>query len=161
MEYGEIYQYTAHQSMPHGAAIRMTFADDLSDHAIDEMLAAISSASSPYSMVHLRGLGGAMAQVGNDETAFAHRDRKFFVAIIGLWLDPAEDPAPHRAWTAALWEKIKGEGSGVYVNFLEKEGDARIHEAYPGETYERLVDVKTAYDPENLFQFNQNIQPRG
>ena len=78
-----------------------------------------------------------------------------------IWLDPTEDPAPHRAWTANLWEKIRGEGSGAYVNFLEREGEARIHEAYPGDTYERLVTVKTAYDPQNLFQFNQNIKPRG
>jgi FAD/FMN-containing dehydrogenase len=159
--YGEIYRYTDMQNMPHGSSVRMTFADELSDLAIDEMLAAVSSASSPFSLVQLRGLGGAMAQLGNDKTAFAHRDRKFFVSIIGIWLDLAGDPAAHRAWTEKLWNKIEGEGSGAYVNFLESEGDDRVHAAYPGRTYERLVNVKTAYDPENLFQFNQNIQPRG
>ncbi len=159
--YGEIYRYTDMQNMPHGTAVRMTFADDLSDLAIDEMLAAVSSASSPFSLVQLRALGGAMARMGNDETAFAHRDRKLCVSIMGIWLDPADDPAPHRSWTAELWQKIEHEGSGAYVNFLEAEGDARLRAAYPGETYERLIDIKTAYDPENLFQFNQNIQPRG
>jgi FAD/FMN-containing dehydrogenase len=161
MEYGDIYKYTEPFTVPHGAAIRMMFADDLSDKAIDEALAAIANSSSPFGMFHLRGLGGAFGRVAPDATAFAHRERKYFVSIINVWLDPSEDAAPHQEWTASLWEKIKDEGNGVYVNFLEKEGDARIHEAYPGETYERLVDVKTAYDPENLFQFNQNIKPRG
>jgi hypothetical protein len=82
------------------------------------------------------------------------------VAVIGLWLDATEDARPHERWTTALWEKIREEGDGVYVNFLEKEGEDRIHEAYPGATYDRLVAVKTAYDPDNLFRFNQNIAPR-
>ena len=161
MPYGDIYKLTEHQNMPHGASVRQMFADDLSDRAIDEMLAAIANSSSPFSIVHLRGLGGALDKVAPDATAFAHRGRKYFVSAIGIWLDPTQDPAPHQTWTTNLWEKIRGEGSGVYVNFLEREGDARIHEAYPGSTYERLVSVKTAYDPQNLFQFNQNIKPRG
>jgi FAD/FMN-containing dehydrogenase len=161
MPYGEIYRYTDHQNAAHGASVRQMFADELSDRAIDEMLAAIAGSTTPFSAINLRVLGGAVDEVSPDATAFAHRGREYFVAILGLWLDPSENPAPHRAWTEALWEKIRGEGSGVYVNFLEKEGDARVREAYPGETYERLVDVKTMYDPENLFQFNQNVQPRG
>jgi FAD/FMN-containing dehydrogenase len=161
MPYGEIYRYTDHQNMPHAASIRQMFADDLSDRAIDEMLAAVAASTSPFSLINLRGLGGALDKVAPTATAYAHRGRKYFVAVIGLWLDPTEDGAPHTAWTADLWEKIRGEGAGVYVNFLEREGDARVREAYPGSTYERLVDVKTVYDPENLFQFNQNIKPRG
>ncbi len=161
MPYGEIYRYTDHQNMPHAASIRQMFADDLSDRAIDEMLAAVAGSTSPFSLINLRGLGGALDKVAPTATAYAHRGRKYFVAVIGLWLDPTEDGAPHTAWTADLWEKIRGEGAGVYVNFLEREGDARVREAYPGSTYERLVDVKTVYDPENLFQFNQNIKPRG
>jgi FAD/FMN-containing dehydrogenase len=161
MPYGEIYRYTDHQNMPHAASIRQMFADDLSDRAIDEMLAAVAGSTSPFSLINLRGLGGALDKVAPTATAYAHRGRKYFVAVIGLWLDPTEDGAPHTAWTADLWEKIRGEGAGVYVNFLEREGDDRVREAYPGSTYERLVDVKTVYDPENLFQFNQNIKPRG
>jgi FAD/FMN-containing dehydrogenase len=161
MQYGDIYQYTEPYTMPHGAAIRMMFADSLSDKTIDEAIAAIANSSSPFGMFHLRGMGGAFGQVPSDATAFAHRERNYFVSIINVWLDPTESAEPHQEWTASLWEKIKHEGNGVYVNFLEREGDARIHEAYPGDTYERLVDVKTMYDPENLFQFNQNIKPRG
>ena len=91
MPYPEIYRFTAHQAEPHAASIRMMFADELSDDALDAALAAMAQASSPYSLVQFRGLGGAMARVGDDATAFAHRERRYFVAIIGLWLDAAED----------------------------------------------------------------------
>lgn len=160
MPYGDIYQYTAPAAEPHAASVRMMFSDELSDRAIDESIAAVAQSTSPFSFVQLRGLGGAMARVSAEDTAFANRTQQYFVAIIGLWLDAAEDARPHQRWTASLWEKIRDEGSGVYVNFLEKEGEARIHEAYPGSTYDRLVAVKTAYDPENLFHFNQNIAPK-
>ncbi|MBA2521524.1 MAG: FAD-linked oxidase, partial [Chloroflexia bacterium] len=95
MPYPAIYDFTAQQAEPHAASIRMMFADDLSDAALNAALAAMERAASPYSIVHFRGLGGAMARVGNDATAFAHRDRRYFVAIIGIWLDAAEDAALH------------------------------------------------------------------
>lgn len=160
MPYGEMYQYTAPAAQPHGSSVRGMFAGKLSDLAIDEMLAAVAQSTSPFSFVQLRGLGGAMARIASDATAFAHRTQPFFLSVIGLWLDPAEDARPHRRWTASLWEKIRGEGQGTYVNFLEKEGEERIHEAYPDSTYDRLAAVKAVYDPDNLFRFNQNIAPR-
>jgi FAD/FMN-containing dehydrogenase len=101
-----------------------------------------------------------MARVPDEATAFAHRQRRYFVAIIGLWLDPDEDVAKHAAWTAALWQAIRHEGRGVYVNFLEREGPDRVREAYPPATYDRLAAIKQRYDPGNLFRFNQNISPR-
>lgn len=160
MPYPAIYDFTAHQAAPHGASIRMMFADELSDDALDAMLLAMEHSSSPYSLIQLRGMGGAFARVGNDATAFAHRDRRYFVAVIAVWLDQAEDTAVHEAWTGALWDVLRPEGSGVYVNFLEREGVDRIREAYPGSTFDRLREVKAIYDPENLFRFNQNIPPK-
>jgi len=157
--YPEMYRITAHLAEPHAASIRMMFADELSDDALDAILAAMERASSPFSLVHFRGLGGAMTRVASDATAFAHRERRFFVAIIGLWLDAAEDGAAHEAWTAALWRTIRDEGSGVYVNFLEEEGPDRVREAYPPATYARLAAIKRRYDPTNLFRFNQNVPP--
>jgi FAD/FMN-containing dehydrogenase len=157
MPYPDIYQLTAHQAAPHGVSIRSMFADQLSDAALDAALEAMQQASSPFSLIQFRGLGGAFARVGTDATAFAHRDRRYFVAIIGLWLDPAEDAARHSAWTEALWQRIRPEGSGVYVNFLENEGADRVRDAYPPATFARLVEVKRKYDPLNIFRFNQNI----
>jgi len=160
MPYPAMYQLTAEQAVKHGASIRMMFADDLSDTSLDAMLAAVTASSSPMSLVQLRGLGGAYGTVPSDATAFAHRERRLFVSIINIWMDLSDDRAPHEAWTQALWEKIRPEGNGVYVNFLENEGAARVHEAYPGATYERLQAIKAKYDPENLFRINQNVTPR-
>jgi FAD/FMN-containing dehydrogenase len=160
MPYPGIYAFTAHQAEPHRASIRMMFADALSDAAVEDILAAMRAPSSPYSIVQLRGLGGAFGRVAPDATAFAHRRRRYFVAVIAIWLDPAEDRAPHEAWTGALWKAIRHEGEGVYVNFLEQEGPGRVREAYPGGTWERLAAVKHRYDPGNLFRFNQNVPPR-
>src|SRR5215207_6181243 len=157
--YPQIYRFTEHQAAPHAASIRMMFADELSDEALDAALSAMKQASSPFSLVQFRGLGGAMARVPKDATAFAHRERHFFVAIIGLWLDAGEDPAVHEAWTAALWPTFHREGNGVYVNFLEVEGADRVREAYPPATYARLAAIKRRYDPGNLFRFNQNVPP--
>ena len=158
--YPEIYRYMDFASEPHAASIRMMFADDLSDDAIDAVLAAMNVATSPYAIIQIRGLGGAYGRIANDATAFAHRDRRYFVAIINVWLDAAETAATHEAWTASLWQAIRHEGSGVYVNFLEIEGANRVREAYPGGTFERLQHVKAKYDPANLFRFNQNVPPR-
>jgi FAD/FMN-containing dehydrogenase len=157
--YPEIYRFTAHQAEPHAASVRMMFADALSDATLDAALDAMARSTSPFSLIQFRGLGGALACVADDATAYAHRQRRYFVAVIGLWLDPAQDAAPHKAWTAALWETIRHEGRGVYVNFLEREGAARVHEAYPPATFARLSAIKRRYDPENLFRFNQNVPP--
>ncbi len=158
--YPEIYRFTEHFAVRHGASIRQMFAYDMSDDVVDAALEAMANASSPFSLIQFRGLGGAMARVDGAETAFAHRDKAYFLAIIAVWLDPSEDRAVHSAWTEALWEKIRHEGSGVYVNFLENEGKERIGEAYPPLTYARLAKIKRYYDPENLFRFNQNVTPR-
>jgi FAD/FMN-containing dehydrogenase len=159
MPYPEIYRFTAHQAAPHAAAIRMMFTDELSDASLDASLDAMKHASSPFSLIQFRGLGGAFARVPAGATAFAHRDQRYFFSIIGLWLDPAQDAALHQAWTAALWEKVRHEGHGVYVNFLEEEGEQRVRDAYPPATYARLAAIKRRYDPTNLFRFNQNVPP--
>jgi hypothetical protein len=111
------------------------------------------------SVVQFRGQGGAIARVPDDATAFAHRSQKYFVAPIALWEDADESPEPHEAWTSDLWDRISHEGSGAYVNFQQGGGEAPIRESYPPETLRRLRDVKTKYDPDNVFRFNQNIQP--
>jgi FAD/FMN-containing dehydrogenase len=160
MPYPTIYELTAEAAGPHGKAIRSMFADQLSDTALDAALTAMKQASSPYSVIEFRALGGAMARVGNDATAFAHRERRYFFAIIGLWFDPAEDPVRHSAWTEALWQVIRPEGAGVYVNFLENEGPGRVRDAYPPATFARLAAIKQRYDPQNMFRFNQNIPPQ-
>lgn len=158
--YPEIYRYTAHYAEPHAASIRQMFADELSDATLDASIRAMERSSSPFSLIQFRGLGGAMGRVGVDATAFAHRTQRYFVAIIGIWLDASEDADMHRSWTGTLWQGIRQDGSGVYVNFLENEGAGRVRDAYPPATYGRLAEIKRRYDPSNLFRFNQNIPPQ-
>jgi FAD/FMN-containing dehydrogenase len=117
-------------------------------------------ASSPLNMLQIRVLGGAMARVPKDAMAFAHRDKQYMFSVIAEWDDPAE-VEQHRAWTETTWRKLESYGNGVYVNFLEDEGNKRIRQAYPAATYARLAVVKRRYDPTNLFRLNQNIQPQG
>ncbi len=159
MPYPSIYLSTAHQAVPHGASIRSMFVDELGDDTLDAFLRAMEYATSPYSIVHLRGLGGKMARIPSDSTAFAHPQQRYMVSIIGVWLDASEDPNVHRGWVESLWQAIRHEGSGVYVNFLENEGTDRIRDAYPAGTLERLTRIKQKYDPQNLFRLNQNIAP--
>jgi len=139
--------------------VRMMFADDLGDAAIEASIAAVRDATAPASLVQVRGLGGALARVAPAATAFAHRQRRYLVALIRVRYDPAEEPGQHEAWIRSLWDAIRHEGSGVYVNFLQHEGEDRIREAYPSGTCERLAAVRARYDPDNIFRFNQNIPP--
>jgi FAD/FMN-containing dehydrogenase len=80
------------------------------------------------------------------------------VIIIKQFQDPAEAPI-HQASIEAYFEALRPGATGVYANFLEAEGEARVHEAYPDLTYRRLANVKRRYDPTNLFRLNQNIPP--
>jgi len=158
MPYPAIYAFLAEAEKRGLSVHRSRFLDTLDDDAIDAILAAMAAPSSPAAMVQLRVLGGAMARVPADATAFAHRDAAVMALVITPYEDPATEPA-QRAWTEALHEALGAHEVGVYSNFLEAEGDERIRAAYPGGTYERLADVKRRYDPSNLFRLNQNIRP--
>lgn len=157
--YPAMFDYMEWAEVNHQAEIRMMFTDEIPDATIDDMLAAIDNATSPFACVHLRGLGGALANIPADNNAFQHRNRKYFAAILGVWMDPADDPQVHINWTQDIWNKISHLRQGVYVNFLSDEGEARVREAYPAEVYIRLAEVKAKYDPNNVFRFNQNVRP--
>ena len=159
MPYPGMFALTEVPAMRHGAAVRSVFADTIADETIDAMIAQMQRSSSPFNQVQLRGLGGAIARVEPGATAFSHRDARYLVAVIGMWMDPADPGTAHRQWVQDLWPAVAKEGRGVYVNFLEDEGETRRRAAYSAETYRRLQSVKQAYDPENVFRFNQNIAP--
>ncbi|MCM8747529.1 FAD-binding oxidoreductase [Thermomicrobiaceae bacterium CFH 74404] len=159
MPYPAIFNFTAHQAVPICHAIRSVLTHEVSDEVVDAALEAVERANSPFSLVQFRGLGGAMARVGREATAFAHRDARYMVTLLALWMDENEDATPHRAWIEAVWPAIRATGTGVYVNFLEEEGHERIRQAYPLPTLARLAEVKRTYDPHNMFRFNQNIAP--
>jgi FAD/FMN-containing dehydrogenase len=139
---------------------RSVFADELDLATLEAIIARYEQAPSPASMLQVRTLGGAMARVAPDATAFAHRERRLMLGAVTPWVG-APSGAEHAAWTDGTYELLRPLARGAYANFLADEGDSRVREAYPGATYERLADVKRRYDPENLFRLNQNIAPAG
>ncbi len=158
MPYVGIYEMLKDAEQRSPASHRSLFLETLDDAAIDTILERMAAPSSPVAMTQIRILGGAMARVGAEETAFAHRDAPVMVVIVTPFEDMAEAPV-HAAWTQAYYEALRPRATGVYSNFLEAEGEDRIHEAYPEATYRRLADIKRRYDPSNLFRRNQNIAP--
>ena len=158
--------YTALQSMldegfPSGLQVYWTghFLTGLPNDAIDTALDAFGRIPSPLSAILFEQLGGAVARVGRDETAFDHRDAAFNMAIISRWTSPEEAEA-NIAWTRELSAAMKPYARGVYVNYLGV-GDAtdRVRAAYGDAKYARLAALKARFDPENRFRFNQNITP--
>lgn len=134
------------------------FLREISEAAIDTLLQAYASAPSARSLAVLQQVGGAIARLAPSETAYAQRDAAYDCFPISIWEDSAEDEANIR-WAREFWAEMRPFSTGgVYVNNLGDEGDDRIKAAYGG-NYERLVALKTKYDPTNLFRLNQNIRP--
>ena len=106
----------------------------------------------------IRVLGGAMARVPVDATAFAHRRSPIMVQVAVFYTDDG-DRQEKLDWAQGLADAIRQGDDGAYVNFVGDEGEARVHAAYPGATYQHLAEVKRRYDPTNLFRLNQNIPP--
>ena len=158
--------YTAVQTMvdagfPAGAQNywRSHFLTDLTDEGIDILVDHFNRVTSPMSAVLVEDLGGAVARVGRDETAFNFRDYNYNLAILGRWLDPSGADSG-TAWTRGLYDAMQPFAAGVYVNYLSVgEQQDRVRAAYGEEKYARLVELKQRYDPANRFRFNQNIQP--
>jgi FAD/FMN-containing dehydrogenase len=131
---------------------------DLPDEAIDAFVAYATSAPQELSQTLLVPWGGAVARLAGG-TPLANRDAAWVVHPFAVWEDPARD-ADHVAWGRASHEVFAPWATGgTYLNFIGDEGDERVRAAF-GESYDRLVAVKTAWDPGNVFRANQNIRPR-
>lgn len=138
---------------------KASFLPGLSDQAIDVIVEHAGRMRSPLSQVHLHLMGGAVARVPREATAFAHRQAAFAMNIVGTWPDPAENDV-HTRWAREFADAVAPHTTGgAYVNFLGNEGEDRVRAAYGAETWARLVAVKTKYDPGNTFRLNQNIRP--
>jgi FAD/FMN-containing dehydrogenase len=156
MAYPEMYQLGGPE--PASLAVRALFLDSIDQHTAEEMLHRLRTSTTPTSIAQIRVLGGAVPRVPVEATAYAHRTRKILIGVLAMFDHPEERPV-HEAWATASAAAIGQGVSGVYVNFLGDEGAARIREAYPGPTWDRLREVKRRYDPTNLFRLNQNIPP--
>jgi FAD/FMN-containing dehydrogenase len=135
------------------------FVRELSDKAISLHLQHGANLPTPLSTMHLYPIDGAVHRVGRNDTAFSFRDSLWSQVIVGVDPNPANNERM-TAWARAYWEALHPHSAGgAYVNFMMEEGQERIQATY-GDNYERLVEVKSKYDPENLFRINQNIRPR-
>jgi len=158
--------YTALQSMfdpmvPHGwhRYWKSVELPPLTDDAIDTLVEHAPAVTSPRSYCIVFQLGGALARVDEHETAFGQRAAAHNVNVNAVWTEEDPEPERHIAWARGFFDALQPHaGESVYVNFLGDEGVDRVRQAY-GRSYERLVEVKRAWDPTNFFRLNQNIAP--
>ena len=154
MRYPELYP--PDQGGYHPLAISRTlFLDTFGVEGARLAIERIAASDAPMRVVQLRVLGGAVARVPDDATAYAHRARRIMVNVASFYAGD-DDREQRAAWVEALRADLHPV-AGAYVNFLADEGEARVREAYPGATWDRLAGVKRRYDPENLFHLNQNV----
>jgi FAD/FMN-containing dehydrogenase len=137
---------------------KANFVNELSDEAIEAHLHHGPKIPVVNSTVHIYPINGACHRVAPDATAFAHRDATFATVIAGMWPDPADNDR-NTAWVREYYEATAPLSEpGGYVNFMAGDDQGRIRDNYGG-NYDRLVEVKRTYDPDNRFRMNQNIAP--
>jgi FAD/FMN-containing dehydrogenase len=134
------------------------FVDEIASSDCSAILERLEEPVGQLRAVQLRTLGGAMANVPKDATAFAHRSRAIMVNVATMFGNEEDRPAA-RDWVAGLVARLHRDDTTGYVNFLGDEGPERVRQAYPGDTWDRLREIKRRYDPTNLFRMNQNIPP--
>ena len=143
----------------HPTAVAHTmFMDTVDRQMADTIMEQLQASNAPLRAVQLRALGGAMARVPVEATAFAHRHSRIMANVAAFYEGPA-DRDRRQAWVDGAAAALQQGDEGAYVNFLGDEGPERVRRAYPGSTWDRLVEVKRRYDPDNLFRRNHNIPP--
>jgi FAD/FMN-containing dehydrogenase len=131
---------------------------EFGEPAIEAMIDAIHQCTSPLSAIICGRMGGAVADVPADATAFGYRDAHSVVWVVNPWA--GGDPAEHRAWVRATSDAAAPWASGgVYVNALDQGEEDRVRAAYPAATWDRLVAAKDRWDPDNVFRLNANVPP--
>ncbi len=157
MRYPEIYP--PDQSNHPVASIRTMFLEKI-DRSVSQTIGEhLRASTAQMAAIEIRALGGAMARVSANATAFAYRSSRIMVNIAAMYADPNEADV-HNPWVDAFAKALRQDDGGAYVGFLGDEGEARVREAYPGATWEKLAAVKSRYDPSNLFRLNHNVPPR-
>jgi FAD/FMN-containing dehydrogenase len=143
----------------HPTAIgRTMFVDGVDRPLAETIFDWLSKSDAAVRVTQLRVLGGAVARVPADATAYAHRSKRMLVNVAAFYNGP-EDRAGRAQWVTDFARAVQPTDDAAYVGFLGDEGAARVRSAYPGTTWDRLTRVKATYDPTNLFRLNQNIPP--
>ncbi len=132
----------------------------LPDAALDALVDTAAEPPSPLTTIIVQPLGGAVHRVADDATAMGWRSAKWAVHVLGMWPDASEDDR-NIAWVRNVAQALKPWAQdGAYLNYLMDEGEQAVRDSF-GRHYQRMVDLKSKYDPTNLFQMNQNIKPNG
>jgi hypothetical protein len=155
--YPEIYPPEVEDLHP-TAVGRTMFIDTVEADTAELIVERLESSDASMRATQLRVLGGAIARVPADATAFAHRSSRIMTNVAAFYDGPDDKPV-RQAWVEEFASELRQSDAGAYVNFLGDEGEERVRAAYPGATWDRLTKVKAQYDPTNLFHSNQNIQP--
>jgi FAD/FMN-containing dehydrogenase len=137
---------------------RTMFMHTVDRPAAETMIDYLQKSDASVRVAQLRVLGGAIARVPSDATAYAHRSSRIMVNVAAFYDGPADKPV-REDWVTTFAAALNQGDSAAYVNFLADEGEARVRAAYPGATWDRLAAIKARYDPTNLFRLNQNVPP--
>ena len=140
-------------------AVRSKFIDRIDERTAQIMLDHLHASTAGIPIAEFRVLGGAMARVPTEATAFAHRSSRVMANFIVQYENREEAPL-HNAWASNAIAALDQGSGAVYVNFVGDEGEERLHDAYPNATRERLASIKAKYDPTNVFRRNHNILPK-
>ena len=133
--------------------------DELSDEAIDNIVVHATRIGSPLTQLVIQPMGGAISDVGEDETAIGGRHAAYAVHAISMWENPAESET-HIAWAHEFMRAMKPFTiPGVSLNFNSDQTEEKVKASFGSGKHERLVALKDKYDPMNLFRLNQNIKP--
>jgi hypothetical protein len=157
MPYPEIYP--PEDADYHPTAVSRTLFMDRVDRSVAEhILDTLKASDATMRVAQLRVLGGAVNSIPADATAYAHRASRIMVNVAAFYDGPG-DRIVREEWAERFAASLVQGDTGAYVNFLAEDGEARIRDAYPGATWDRLVAIKSRYDPANLFRLNHNIPP--
>jgi FAD/FMN-containing dehydrogenase len=159
--------YATHQKMfdplyPHGRRYywRSHKLGPLTDEIIDVVVDHAARVTSPLSAVPIFSLGGAVARVPEESTAFPYRDASHDINIVASWLpEEAGDAGRHIEWVRGFFRALEPYSRGVYVNFTSDDANERVRDAYNDQQWARLTALKAKYDPTNFFRMNANIPP--
>ena len=138
--------------------VKSDFLGELDDRALEILAEHHQRFTSPHNQILLHQLGGAIGRPPAGGTAFASRDAQWLLTVAAIWVDPEESPRPHHDWARGLWAAMRPWAVGTYVNHLGDEGEQRVREAY-GASYDRLVALKSEWDPDDVFRLNQHVAP--
>jgi hypothetical protein len=125
----------------------------------DALLGGFQGAAGRATIAVIQQFGGAVGRVRDDATAYPGRSAAYEVMTLGGWRDPAGSEQ-HVAGIRAIWDRLAPFTNGFYINTSAGDDQDKLRANF-GRNFERLVDVKTKYDPGNLFRMNANIRPRG